>query len=136
MGQRESDVSSIILRAAERKRESRRRVGRRNRSPRDTDKGSPVAGRDRCEIGNRNVVRECDTFDCIFASRRSFFFLGYSVRKCGPDVFAAGGRARGFTPGSREERNFATRRAWKGGGGGGEERRGRPHEHARGDAIN
>lgn len=43
-------------------------------------------------------MRECDTYDCILAS---FFFLGYSVRKCASDVHRRGKSTR-ITPGSEK----------------------------------
>lgn len=64
-----------------------------------------------------------------------FFFLGYSVRKCRPDVSPRGKEHADYS-GIREERNFTTRRARGGGGGEGGEKGGRPHERTRGDAIN
>lgn len=51
-------------------------------------------------------MRECDTFGCILASP-FFSFLGYSVRKCGPDVRRREKSTR-ITPGS--ERKEISRR--------------------------
>lgn len=47
----------------------------------------------------------CASVTRLIASslRLFFFYLGYSVRKCGPDVRRGeGGRKSGFTPGSEE----------------------------------
>lgn len=55
-------------------------------------------------------MRECDTYDCILASAL-FFFLGYSVRKCGPDVRRRETSTR-ITP--RSERREISRRDERG----------------------
>lgn len=120
----------------ERKRESRRRVGPKQVS---TWHGQKFAGwrrGDRCDLSNGSVVRECDIGSVASSLRRFFFFffLGYSVRKCRPDVSPRGKEHADYS-GIREERNFATRRA-RGGGEGGGEKGGRLHERTRGDAIN